>query len=74
MADYAEIDEDGVRLVLCHYPLRSWNRQAKGAWQLHGHSHGRLKPLTRQRDVGVDCHGFRPVALTQLLSRAGRTS
>src|SRR5947209_2262243 len=45
---YAEIERDGSFLVLCHYPFRSWNRQHRGSLNLHGHSHGRLKPLPRQ--------------------------
>ena len=61
--DYAEVEVDGIALVLCHYALRVWNGQGKGAWNLHGHSHGRLKPLTRQADVGVDVWDFRPVTL-----------
>jgi calcineurin-like phosphoesterase family protein len=65
--DYAEIDLDGHRLVLCHYPFRSWNGQHKRAINLHGHSHGRLKPMLRQFDVGVDVHGFAPVRLDALL-------
>lgn len=65
--DYAEIDLDGHRLVMCHYPFRSWNGQHKRAINLHGHSHGRLKPMPRQFDVGVDVHGFAPVRLDALL-------
>lgn len=68
--DYAEIEVEGRRLVLCHYPFRSWNGQHRGAIDLHGHSHGRLKPLPRQFDVGVDVWRWRPVALAQML--AGR--
>ncbi len=60
--DYAELDLAGRRLVLCHYPLRAWNGQHRGALQLHGHSHGRLKPLSRQHDVGVDAWEYRPVS------------
>ena len=67
--DYAEVELDGTRLVLCHYPLRSWRWQHKGGWNLHGHSHGKLKPLTRQRDVGVDVHGFAPVSLDDVRAR-----
>lgn len=65
---YAEIEVDGVFLVLCHYPFRSWNRMHKGAWNLHGHSHGRMAPLARQRDVGVDAWGFRPIRLGEVVA------
>jgi calcineurin-like phosphoesterase family protein len=68
--DYAEIELDGRRLVLCYYPLRSWNGMSRGAINLHGHSHGRMTPLPRQFDVGVDVRGFRPVGLDVLLAAA----
>ncbi len=67
---YAEIEQDGTRLVLCHYAFRTWNGMGRGALNLHGHSHGRLKPLPRQVDVGVDVWDFRPVTLAQI--RASR--
>ena len=64
---YAELEIDQRTLVLCHYPFRSWNGQHRGSINLHGHSHGRLKPMPRQFDVGVDVHGFAPITLAQLL-------
>jgi calcineurin-like phosphoesterase family protein len=67
VGDYAEITVEERNLVLCHYPFRSWNGQHRGAINLHGHSHGRLKPMPRQYDVGVDPNGFAPVRLAQLL-------
>ena len=67
VGDYAELALDGRRLVLCHYPFRSWNGQGRGAIDLHGHSHGQLKPMPRQFDVGVDARGLAPVTLAQLL-------
>jgi calcineurin-like phosphoesterase family protein len=67
---YAELEREGRALVLCHYPFRSWIGQSKGALNLHGHSHGRLKPLARQYDVGVDARGYRPVQLADLDRRA----
>jgi calcineurin-like phosphoesterase family protein len=45
---------------------------AKGALNLHGHSHGRMAPLPRQIDVGVDAWEFAPVALDRLLAPARR--
>ena len=65
---YAELEADGTRLVLCHYPLRSWHRMGRGALNLHGHSHGRLTPLPRQVDVGVDVFDFRPVTIAGIRS------
>ena len=67
VGDYTELEVEGRRLVLCHYPFRSWNGQHRGALNLHGHSHGRLRPLPRQHDVGVDARGFAPVTLAQLI-------
>lgn len=74
VGDYAEIAVEGRRLVLCHYPFRSWNGQGKGTINLHGHSHGRLKPMPRQFDIGVDAQGYRPVTLDDLVSEGGRRS
>jgi calcineurin-like phosphoesterase family protein len=62
---YAEIAVDGRLLVLCHYAFRTWNGMRKGALNLDGHSHGRLKPLPRQVDVGVDVWDFRPITVAQ---------
>ncbi|MDO6414109.1 metallophosphoesterase family protein [Sphingomonas sp. BIUV-7] len=67
--DYAEIEVDGQKLVLCHYPFRSWNGQHRGAINLHGHSHGRLKAMPRQYDIGVDVHDYAPVTLARLTGR-----
>ncbi|WP_298751870.1 metallophosphoesterase family protein [uncultured Arcobacter sp.] len=30
-------------IVLCHYPLKQWNRQPYNVYHLHGHAHGCLK-------------------------------
>ena len=66
---YAELEEADTKLVLCHYPFRTWNNIARGAVNLHGHSHGRLQPLRRQIDVGVDVWDFRPVTLRDIVTR-----
>lgn len=68
VAPYVELDLEGRRLVLCHYAFRTWNGMARGSLNLHGHSHGRLRPAPRQCDVGVDAWDFRPVALDTILA------
>ncbi|WP_146140339.1 metallophosphoesterase family protein [Alsobacter soli] len=70
---YAEITVDGAELVLCHYPFRTWNHMGRGVIDLHGHSHGKLTPVPRQYDVGVDAQDYRPATLEQIRrSRRGR--
>jgi calcineurin-like phosphoesterase family protein len=65
---YAELRLDTHHLILCHYAFRTWNGMGKKSINLHGHSHGRLKPLPRQVDVGVDAQAFKPVTLVEILS------
>jgi calcineurin-like phosphoesterase family protein len=72
VALYADIEVDGVRLILCHYPFRTWDGQHKGAWNFHGHSHGRLAAMRRQVDVGVDVWDFRPISLGAIRRRRAR--
>lgn len=54
--DYLEISIHKQRIVLCHYPILSWNGIRKNTWHLHGHCHGQLGWNAYQRilDVGVD--------------------
>jgi calcineurin-like phosphoesterase family protein len=68
---YRELAVDGLHLILCHYAFRTWNKMGKKSINLHGHSHGKLKPLPRQFDVGVDAQGLRPVTLDQIISKQG---
>lgn len=43
------------RIVMCHYPMLTWNKAHYGSWHLHGHSHNNLNVTTGKRmDVGVD--------------------
>ena len=69
IAHYAELKIEGTLLVLCHYPFRTWNQMGKKSVNLHGHSHGRLTPMKRQFDVGVDPQGLRPRQLNDVIVR-----
>ena len=56
------------RIVLCHYPLRSWNQMHRGAYMLHGHSHGNLSDIGgKSMDVGVDVHDYYPISLDEVV-------
>ena len=45
---------------------------SRGAVNLHGHSHGKLKPMPKQYDVGVDPMGPAPVTLAAILASRRR--
>ena len=72
VSSYAELVEDDTMLVLCHYAFRTWNGMGRGSINLHGHSHGALRPAPKQYDVGVDVWDFRPVTLAQIRARRRR--
>lgn len=54
-------------VVVCHYCMRMWARSHYNSWQLYGHSHGRLPPIGKQWDVGVDNNDLHPVPWTELV-------
>jgi calcineurin-like phosphoesterase family protein len=58
-----------INVVLCHYGLRVWNKSHHGAMHFYGHSHGNLPGDSQSCDVGVDCWGFRPVSLDEIVER-----
>ena len=57
---------EGQYIVACHYSMRTWARSHYNSWQLYGHSHGRLEPVGKQWDVGVDNNNYYPVSFEQI--------
>lgn len=57
---------DGQLVVVCHYCMRTWESSHYGAWQLFGHSHGRLVTQSKQHDIGVDNNNYYPVSFDQI--------
>lgn len=70
---YLEIRYKKQRLVLCHYPMRSWNGMQKNTWMIHGHCHGQMPPMRHSIDVGVDTHDFIPYDFPELLHAIHKT-
>ena len=59
------------KVVMMHYPMRSWNQSHFGSWMLHGHTHGCLDEENRasyRMDVGVDSWigKYSPVSFDQI--------
>lgn len=71
--DYLEVkiridENEKQNIVLCHYAMITWNRRHRGAWMLHGHSHGTLDYPFQGKilDVGVDCHNYVPISFDEV--------
>lgn len=54
-------------ITLCHYAMRVWNKSHFNAWNLFAHSHGKLAPIGKQYDVGIDNNNFMPISFEQLV-------
>lgn len=53
--DYKEIRLGKQALILFHFPIAAFHKQAYGSWHLHGHSHGNyVIPKGKILDVGLD--------------------
>lgn len=70
--DYKTISYEGQQIVMFHYPIADWVAAHRGAWMVHGHTHGTLPPenmgLANKKivDIGVDCWQYKPVSFIEL--------
>lgn len=72
--DYLElthkVDDKNYKLVMSHFPFRSWNGAGWGSIQLHGHVHStndnKLTPGMRQLDIGMDGNDMMPYDIDKL--------
>lgn len=74
-----EIELDGRRLTLCHYPMMSWRDSDQDfSWLIFGHVHNNTKdpawPLLRRMpralNAGVDVNRLSPVAFDGLVENS----
>lgn len=52
-----QVRHEKRKIILCHYPMRSWNASIHGSWHLYGHVHNPIPPWGLSMDVGVDGSG-----------------
>jgi calcineurin-like phosphoesterase family protein len=71
--DYYELKIDDIHITLCHYPLLTWNHEARGAINLSGHTHNAswlVRPNRKGIHVGVDAWDFKPVSWEEIKAKA----
>jgi len=71
---YLEIDDNGQKVILFHYPIQNWNLKNYGSIHLYGHVHSKEELQLKECNafnVGVDVNNFMPVTLEELLLKRG---
>ena len=63
-----------IHIVLCHYPIASWERKVHGSWHLHGHTHNRFENKGLSFDVGVDANNYYPINLEEVADKMTKIS
>ena len=63
-----------IKVVLCHYPIESWDGRYRGTIHLHGHVHARNDPneyrsIPLRMNVSVDFHSYAPISINDIVSR-----
>lgn len=69
---YLDINYNGHKIVMFHYPIAEWDQMHRGALHFHGHLHGGVSGLEdfRARDMGMDATGFIVVEMERAINDA----
>ena len=73
MVPYKEIKENGKFIILCHYPIESWNGKEYDSIHLHGHTHENdSRPEINRYNVCCTLYDYKPVTLKEILNKNGK--
>jgi calcineurin-like phosphoesterase family protein len=69
---YLDINYDGTKCVMFHYPIAEWDQMHRGSVHFHGHLHGGASGLEnyRARDMGMDATGYIVVEMERAIADA----
>ena len=69
---YLDINYNGHKCVMFHYPIAEWDQMHRGALHFHGHLHGGVSGLEefRARDMGMDATGMIVVEMERAINDA----
>jgi calcineurin-like phosphoesterase family protein len=69
---YLDINYNGTKICMFHYPIAEWDQMHRGAVHFHGHLHGGVSGLEkyRARDMGMDATGFIVVEMERAIADA----
>ena len=69
---YLDINYNGTKVVMSHYPFLEWDQMHRGSVMLYGHLHGGTTGMEKYRmqDVGMDATGMIAVSLDDVIASA----
>jgi calcineurin-like phosphoesterase family protein len=69
---YLDINYNGTKCVMFHYPIAEFDQMHRGAVHFHGHLHGGVSGLEhfRVRDVGMDATGMIAMLMEDAIASA----
>jgi calcineurin-like phosphoesterase family protein len=69
---YLDINYNGTKVCMFHYPIAEWDQMHRGSVHFHGHLHGGESGLEnfRARDMGMDATGFIVVEMERAIADA----
>ena len=72
VSSYMEINDNGRKVILFHYPIEEWNGYYRDSYHLYGHVHNNpadVKKHERKFNVGVELNDYTPQTLDELIER-----
>lgn len=69
---YLDINYNGTKVVMFHYPIAEWDQMHRGAVHFHGHLHGGVSGMEkfRCRDMGMDATGMIVISMEDAIASA----
>lgn len=76
--DILTINDNGIKIVLCHYPMVEWDGYYRDVLHFYGHIHNNFENATTKYissiknayNVGADLLGFMPRTSKEIINRA----
>ena len=70
--NYLDINYNGTKVLMFHYPIAEWDQMHRGSVHLHGHLHGNVSGMEkyRCRDMGMDATGRIAISMEEAIKDA----
>jgi calcineurin-like phosphoesterase family protein len=66
-----QISHNHKRIIMCHFPIESWNGRSQGYLHAHGHIHASpFRQVPNRFNLSAEVLDYRPISLDDLLARA----